>query len=93
MRYTQSDTITTTSLAMQALLAALEHQLEHARRTASSAQRAMVARERNLAAGTVMALERILPDCTNVLAAVLVLNGWLSAAPDTDTLDATGGAK
>jgi hypothetical protein len=64
------------NMAMHANLAALAYQLDDASKLVTSARDAMEAHNHNLAVGTVLPLERILPDCVTLLRSVVVLQTW-----------------
>ena len=68
-------------MAIHANLAALALQLENAHRMAACAKDAMEARDRNLALGTMLPLERILPECETLLRSVLALHSWRNQLP------------
>ena len=69
------------NMAMHANLAALAYQLDDASKLVASARDAMEAHNRNLAAGTVLPLERTLPDCVTLLRSVLALHSWHNRLP------------
>lgn len=69
------------NMAMHANLAALAYQLDDASKLVTSARDAMEAQNHNLAVGTVLPLERILPDCVTLLRSVLVLQTWHHQLP------------
>lgn len=69
------------NMAMHANLAALAFQLDDASKLVTSARNAMEAHDRNLAVGTVLPLERILPECVTLLRSVLALQGWHNRLP------------
>ena len=68
-------------MAMHANLAALAYQLDDASKLVTSARDAMEAHNRNLAVGTALPLERILPDCVTLLRSVVVLHTWHNQLP------------
>ena len=68
-------------MAMHANLAALAYQLDDASKLVGSARDAMEAHNRNLAVGTVLPLDRILPDCVALLRSVLALQSWHNQLP------------
>lgn len=69
-------------LAMQHMLAALADHLELACIDAVEAHTAMQTGERNLAIGTMLPLERMLPECAALVSAVRILHGWANRLPD-----------
>ncbi len=69
------------NMAIHANLYSLVYQLDAARQLALDARDAMEAHQRNLAVGTVMPLETVLPDCLTLLRSVLVLQTWLNQIP------------
>ena len=68
-------------MAIHANLAALALQLENARLMAICA---MEAQNRNLAFGTMLPLERILPECETLLRSVLALHSWRKQFPQQE---------
>jgi hypothetical protein len=68
-------------MAIHANLAALALQLENAQLMATCAKEAMEAQNRNLALGTMLPLERILPQCETLLRAALALQSWRNQLP------------
>jgi hypothetical protein len=60
--------------AIHAYLAVLILRLQHAEKLAVEAASAISARQRNLAIGTVLPLERILPECDALFRAALILH-------------------
>lgn len=60
--------------AIHAYLAVLILRLQHAEKLAVEAASAISARQRNLAMGTVLPLERILPECDALFRAALILH-------------------
>ena len=68
-------------MAIHANLAALALQLENARFMAVCATEAMEAQDRNLALGTMLPLERVLPQCETLLRAALALQSWCNQLP------------
>lgn len=75
-------------MAIHANLAALALQLENARLMAVCATEAMEAQNRNLAMGTMLPLERILPQCETLLRAALALQSWRNQLPMQEGGDA-----
>ena len=71
-------------MAIHANLAALALQLENAQRMVACANEAMEARNRNLALGTMLPLERILPECETLLRSVLALHNWRNQLPQQE---------
>jgi hypothetical protein len=71
-------------MAIHANLAALALQLENARLMAVCAAEAMEAQDRNLALGTMLPLERILPECETLLRSVLALHSWRKQFPQQE---------
>lgn len=69
------------SMAMHANLAALAYQLDDASKLVTSARTAMEVHETNLAIGTVLPLDRILPECVTLLRSVLALQSWHNQLP------------
>jgi len=69
------------NMAMHANLAALAYQLNDASKRVSYARNAMEAHNRNLAVGTVLPLERTLPECETLLRSVLALQSWRNRLP------------
>jgi len=69
------------NMAMHANLVVLSYQLAEAAKLTESARNAMEAHDRNLAIGTVMPLERVLPDCETLLRGVLALQTWHNQLP------------
>lgn len=69
------------TMAMHANLAALAYQLADASKLVTSARDAMEAHNRNLAIGTVLPLDRILPECVTLLRSVLALQSWHNQLP------------
>ena len=69
------------NMAMHANLAALAYQLDDASKLVTYARNAMEAHNRNLAVGTVLPLERILPECVSLLRSVLALQSWHNQLP------------
>lgn len=67
--------------AIHANLAALAHGLDNAQHLAAAARDAMEAQNRNLAIGTVLPLESVLPDCVTLLRSVMALYGWRNRLP------------
>jgi hypothetical protein len=51
---------------------------------AACAKEAMEARNRNLALGTMLPLERILPECETLLRSVLALHSWRNQLPQQE---------
>lgn len=78
------------NMAMQSCLAALAHQLADARQLAVDACNAMQRDGRNLAIGTMMPLEQILPECDALARAVRILQTWRNRIPSSA---AEGGAQ
>jgi hypothetical protein len=72
------------NMAMHANLAALAYQLDDASKLVTYARNAMEAHNRNLAVGTVLPLERILPECVTLLCSVLALQSWHNQLPTQD---------
>ncbi len=72
------------SMAMHANLDALAYQLDDAAGLVSEARDAMKANNRNLAIGTVLSLERTLPQCMTVLQSVLALQAWHNVLPQRE---------
>lgn len=70
------------NMAMHANLVALAYQLDDANKLVLSARDAMEAHNRNLAIGTVLPLERILPECVTLLRGVLALQVWHNQLPN-----------
>ena len=69
------------NMAMHANLAALSYQLADASQLVTGARDAMEAHNRNLAIGTVLPLDRILPECVTLLHSVLALQSWHNQLP------------
>ncbi len=69
------------NMAMHANLAALAYQLDAASKRVIEARNAMEADNRNLAIGTVLPLERVLPECATLLRCVLALQSWHNQLP------------
>lgn len=72
-----------TNLAIYGNLVALTHQLDHAHNLAAEAREAMDPRmqNRNLAIGTMIPLQQILPECDALVRAVLTLHTWKNRLP------------
>ncbi len=79
--------------AMHACLAALAHQLAEAQQLAADARDAMHRNERNLAIGTLLPLEQLLPECDAMVRAVRTLNRWHYRSPTEAQRAAEGGAQ
>lgn len=79
----QSEAVFACGFAMRGCLAALAHQLDQAQRRAAEARDAMDPRiqNRNLAIGTIMPLEQILPECDTLVRAVITLHTWKNRMP------------
>lgn len=60
--------------AIHAYLAVLILRLQHAEKLAVEAASALSARQRNLAIGTILPLERMLPECDALFRAALILH-------------------
>ena len=71
-------------MALHANLAALALQLENAQLMAACAKDAMEAQNRNLALGTMLPLERILPECETLLRAAFALQNWRNQLPQQE---------
>ena len=69
------------NMAMHSNLVVLSYQLAEATKLADSAREAMEAHDRNLAIGTVLPLERILPQCETLLRSVIALQTWHNQLP------------
>ncbi len=90
----QSEAAFACGFAMHACLAALVHQLAEAQQLAIDARNAMERREVDLAIGTVMPLEQVMPECETLLRAVRTLRRWGQRLPQTEVeCAAEGGAK
>ena len=89
----QAKTAVTCSMAMHACLAALAHQLAEAAVLAAEARDAMEKNERNLAIGTMMPLEQILPECDTLARAVRTLQTWRNRMPSEADRAAKDGVK
>jgi hypothetical protein len=77
----QSSAAFAMNMAIHANLAALALQLGNAQRMAACAKEAMEAQNRNLALGTMLPLERILPECETLLRAARALQSWCNQLP------------
>jgi hypothetical protein len=62
------------NMAMHANLAALAYQLDDASKLVTSARNDMESHDHNLAVGTVLPLERILPECDGLFRTFLLLH-------------------
>jgi hypothetical protein len=80
----QSSAAFAMNMAIHANLAALAYQLGDAHKQVACARNAMYAHDRNLAVGTVLPLERILPQCETLLRAVLALHIWHNQLPQLE---------
>lgn len=89
----QSEPASTCGMAMHACLAALAHQLAEAATLAAEARNAMKKNERNLAIGTMMPLEQILPECDTLARAIRTLQTWRNRMPSDAERAAKGGAR
>ena len=69
------------NMAMHANLVVLSYQLAEAAKLTDSARNAMEAHDRNLAIGTVLPLELVLPDCETLLRSVIALQTWHNQLP------------
>lgn len=81
MKHDPSTAAFAMNMAMHANLASLAYQLDDASKLVGSARDAMESHNRNLAVGTVLPLERILPDCVTLLRSVLALQSWHNQLP------------
>jgi hypothetical protein len=89
----QSEAVFACGMAMQSCLAALAHQLAEAATLAVEARDAMKRNERNLAIGTMMPLEQILPECDTLARAVRTLQTWHNRMPSGAERAAKDGVK
>ena len=89
----QAEAAVACGMAMQSCLAALAHQLAEAHKLVADARNAMEKNERNLAIGTMMPLEQILPECDSLARAVRTLQTWRNRMPPDAECTAKGGAK
>jgi hypothetical protein len=80
-------------MALHTCLAALAHQLAEAATLAVEARDAMKRNERNLAIGTMMPLEQILPEFDALARAVRTLQTWRNRMPSEPELAEQGGDK
>lgn len=87
----QSEAAFTCGFAMHACLAALAHQLAEAQQRAVDARNAMERREVDLAIGTVMPLEQVVPECETLLRTVRTLQRWYQRLPQTEVEHAAEG--
>ena len=89
----QSEAVFACGMAMHSCLAALAHQLAAATVLAAEARDAMKRNERNLAIGTMMPLEQILPECDTLARAVRTLQTWHNRMPSGAERASKAGAK
>ena len=89
----QSEAVFACGMAMHSCLAALAHQLAAATVLAAEARDAMKRNERNLAIGTMMPLEQILPECDTLARAVRTLQTWRNRMPSEADRAAKDGVK
>lgn len=81
MKHDPSTAAFAMNMAMHANLAALAYQLDDASKLVTYARNAMEADDRNLAVGSVLPLERILPECVTLLRSVVALQSWHNQLP------------